>query len=387
MNFDFTPEQQRFQQEVIDLLQSSEFKKLQERIKKGPSEWDAREAYRLLGKYQLLAPNLPKELGGRGGSFIEVGILSEELTRNGVPEALYVLSVLIVGNLLYTSGTKEQHLKYLTEIASGSKYFIILYSEPKAGSDLSSLETTANINADGSYTLYGRKVYSMKTNQADYALCAARTSKRSSRYEGLTVFIVPLKQNGVHIHRIPSLSDEAMFEVILDGVSVGAADILGEKDEGWAIINQALALERTGLDYFIRAQKWFQLSLNLLQEKEMLSNESVQLEAARLKCKLDCSRYLTYRILGRLDKNFSVDEAIAAISKWYASELAHEVTWKFHSLLGVDMFSESPFSHYGGFEAAYREAPGLTLSAGTSEMMLESISKFCLNIKETPTGG
>ncbi|PEM23660.1 acyl-CoA dehydrogenase [Bacillus wiedmannii] len=379
----FTPEQKVFRDKLISYMNSEEIRdKLKEVQNNGP-EWDGRDIYKLLGKKGLLAPNWAKQYGGLDKSWHEVGILAEELSISGVPEALYILSVLICGNVILMCGTEEQKERYLPALAKGSQYATVLYSEPKSGSDLSSLETRAESDGDNSYLLYGRKVYSMKTHLADYGLCAARTSKNISKYDGLTVFMMPLRQKGVTIKPIPSLSDESLFEVVLDGVQVYDHEIIGSKDDGWSVINRALTVERTGLDYYIRARRWFNLASHHMVENLKYSENSY-VEFARLEFKLDCSRYLTYQILEQLECNGAIDESLAAISKWYASELACEIVWKAHSLIGLDAAVTNHKSLLGGLEAAYREAPGLTLSAGTSEMMLESISKFRLNNATLP---
>lgn len=382
MEFEFTEEQHAFRSKLRALLQSTEIQNLVKNIKLQDADSDAREIYRILGSQGLLAPNFPVEYGGLGKTFFEAAILTEEMSYNGIPEALHVLTSLIVGNLLLLSATQRQKEKYLPDIAKGVKNVCILYSEPKSGSDLSTLEARATPCKDGGYLLYGRKLYSLKTHLTDYGLFAARTAKKSSRYDGLTLFMVPLKQAGVSLHPIPSLSDESLFEVILDGVKVTDDDVIGEKEEGWAIINKALSVERTGLDYFVRAQRWFDLIWNRELEENGLTNETNLIELTRLSCKLDASRYLTYKTFDEIERLGSVDESLAAISKWYASELACEVVWAGHDLKGIQgCLSENHGynSLYGSLEAAYREVPGLTLSAGTSEMMLESIAKFRLN--------
>ncbi|MEE3956202.1 acyl-CoA dehydrogenase family protein [Peribacillus frigoritolerans] len=384
MDFGFTEEQNKFRNQVRDLLKSPQIQELLIEIKSKDIDYDARDIYRILGRKGLLAPNWPKEYGGLGKSMIDVGVLTEELSYNGIPEALYVLSVLIVGNLLMLSATEEQKERYLPELSSGQKYACILYSEPKIGSDLSSLETRATLCEDGTYLLYGRKVYSMKTHLTDYGLCAARTSSKASKYDGLTLFMVPLQGEGVYIKPIPSLSDESLFEVILDGVRVTDNDLIGNKNDAWSIMNRALSVERTGLDYFVRARRWFDLIWEREFDDNGITNESALIELTRLSCKLDASRLFTYQVLGEIENTGAVDESLAAISKWYASELACEVVWKGQELKGIEACLSEKHGYsplYGSLEAAYREAPGLILSAGTSEMMLQSISKFRLNIK------
>ncbi|WP_187445064.1 acyl-CoA dehydrogenase family protein [Rossellomorea vietnamensis] len=382
MDFLFTKEQEEFREKVIALLNTAEIQEKRKMIKKANLDSDPREIYRILGEQGLLAPNFPSEFGGLNKTLIEAAILVEEMSNSGIPEALHVLTSLIIGNVILLSATKSQKEKYLPQLADGSKNACILYSEPKHGSDLSSLESRAYNNEDlGTYSIFGRKVYSMKTHISDYGLIAVRTSEKQSKYDGLSLFMVPLNSEGVTISEIPSLSDESLYEVILDGVVVDNTCMIGKENDGWSVINKALSVERTGLDYFVRAKRWFDLIYT--REINNIPTESTLIELSRLRCKLDASRYLTYKVINEFNRLGAVDESLSAISKLYASELACEVVWKGHELRGVEACLKDNHGYselYGSLESAYREAPGLTLSAGTSEMMLETISKLRLTI-------
>jgi len=383
LDFSFTQQQEKFRQEIKNFFESQEIQKILREIKSQNVDFDARRIYRLLGEQGLLAPNWSKEYGGLDKSFYEAAIVGEEMSNYGVPEALYILSVFIVGNLLNLSATDKQKQRFLKKIAKGIEFVTILYSEPKFGSDLSSIETKATLNKDGQYSISGRKVWSMKTHIADYGLCAARTSNLNSKYDGLTLFMVPLKDKAVKLNRIESLSDESLYEVILNEVIVSEEDIIGELNKGWSIMNKALSVERTGLDYYIRAKRWFNSIRQREIEYDLNIDNNKLIDLMRLDCKLDVSSLLTYKVLGELQTTSGVDESLAAISKWYASELACEVVWKGHELGGIISCLREDHGYnplYGSLESAYRETPGLTLSAGTSEMLLQSISKFRLEL-------
>ncbi|WP_128896680.1 acyl-CoA dehydrogenase family protein [Longirhabdus pacifica] len=375
MNFSFTNEQIAFRKQVSSFFQSEEIREEVKRIRQH-KELDATSIYRMLGEKKWLAVNWSEHYGGQGKTLTEAAILSEEMSKAGVPEALHVISIQIVGMLLYMVANEEQKERYLIPMAAGEKYAAVLYTEPHAGSDLSSLKTEAKRMEDGSYNIYGTKVYSMKTHLADYAITAARTTHAQSKYDGLTLFMVPLKKDGVYIKPIDSMADESFFEVKLDGVNVSDADRIGELDKGWAIINQALAIERTGLDYYIRALRWFHM---VESQMTNTADVSAKVELKKLKSKLQSSRLLMYKILDQFERTGNVDESLAAMSKMYASELACEVVWKGFELrgTGASLCQDHGYpAHLGSLESAYRETPGLTISAGSTEMMLETVAKL-----------
>ncbi|SDC30205.1 acyl-CoA dehydrogenase family protein [Shouchella lonarensis] len=371
----FSEEQMCFRQELKDFFSSQSIQEKLIEVRKN-KDYDPREIYEEMGKRGYLAANWSAQYGGLGKSWMETAIVAEEMSLHGIPEALQVISIQIVGNLLWLEATEQQKKRYLPLLAKGEAYASVLYTEPQAGSDLGSLETYAEPLGDHRYAIYGTKVYSMKTHLSDYGLCAARTTTGKSKYDGMTLFMVPLFGEGVDVRPIPSMGDESFYEVTLNGATVTEAEIIGEKDHGWSLINKALAVERTGLDYYIRALRW----LNLLPEFSQTHCKIARVEQTKLASKVENARLLTYRVLRQLDESGEVDEKLTLISKWYASELANEVvdfgmkTGGFASTLR-DAEKES-------LEAAYREAPGLTISAGSSEMMMEALTQLVLISKE-----
>ena len=151
-------EQKKFKQELIELFSSPDMKTLNRRVKQVDKDFDPREIYRKLGEKLILTPNLPQNLGGRNLGFVSIGILAEELTNHGIPESLFVLSNLIVTNLIYLYGTKNNQLKFVRDLSTGKKFGVVLFSEPGVRSDLSTLRTSS-VNYGDKFVVTGRKVY------------------------------------------------------------------------------------------------------------------------------------------------------------------------------------------------------------------------------------
>jgi alkylation response protein AidB-like acyl-CoA dehydrogenase len=322
----------------------------------GTREPDPRPLYRLLGERGLLAPSWPPAYGGRGLPARCAAATVGELVACGVPEVLHTLSVQICGNFLLTAATDEQRALLLPVLAAGRATATVLYSEPATGSDLSTMDTKAEPDGTG-WRITGRKVYSVKTALADYGLVAARTSTESTRYRGITLFLVPLDLPGVTVDRLDSLADEAFADVRLDGVTVPATSVIGPVGGAWPLITDALALERTGVDYVAKADRWLR---------------AAGVPNGRLRTHIEAARALSLRCVDQLDTG-RVDPVWAAATKLWCSETARSVAWWCTETVGW---------RDGVLESAYREAPGLTLSAGTSEMMLELVAGSGLPIPD-----
>jgi alkylation response protein AidB-like acyl-CoA dehydrogenase len=325
-------------------------------------EPDARPLYRELGRLGLLAVNWPAEHGGRDLSLLDAALVVEELVRAGLPDTLHVNTIQIVGLFLLLAGTPEQKAAYLPAFARGERFASVLYTEPGAGSDLASLRTTAVEDGDG-WRLNGTKVFSLKSDITDVGLCAARTSTEESKLAGITLFLVDLRAAGVRRAVIPSIADEQFHRVELHDVRVPSSAVVGEVGNGWPLVSEALAIERTGLDYTLKAERWLAAAVEGLADEPV--GEAVQARVGRFGAGVEASRLLAWSILERLAEGV-VDEPRSAAAKYYSSELAQEVAlWAAQ----VPALADEPV-----LEAAYREAPGLTLSAGTSEVMLQIVA-------------
>ena len=339
---------------------------------------DPRPVYRLLGERSLLAPHWPVGYGGRGGGPRDAALVVDALVRAGVPDTLFMLSVQIVGTFLLTAGSDEQRRRLLPELASGRRLATVLYSEPDAGADHAALRTAAVPRPGGGWSLTGRKVYSVGASVADEALVLARTSVEAAKYQGLTLFLVPLAAPGVEIGAFPALTDEPLSDVLLDRVPVGPGAVVGPVGGAWPLVTDALAVERTGVEYVARAAHWLDTAvLDLPADPDDALAEAV----GRLGGAVMASRLLSEAVLDGLADG-RPDPVLAAGAKWYASEAAGRVArWAAeHAGLASCLGAGDPGAVRGGlWQAAYREAPGLTISAGTSEMLLQTVGAALLS--------
>ena len=376
MELALSPGQEAFRREVRDLLDGREARARLRAIHAAPrrAEPDARPVYRLLGAARALAPHWPAELGGRGLTAVEAAIVSEELAACGVPDTLYVLSVQIAGHFVLQAGSAQQRARLLPGMAAGETYVTILYTEAGAGSDLAALETEARPDGGG-YRLFGRKVHNPKTAQAQLGLCAARVGPGDpNKYAGLTLFLVPLDAQGVAVRPVPGIVPEQLHEVALDGVAVGPESVVGEVGAGWSLLSTALSAERTGMDLSARARRWLDAAAGLVAAA---GPGDADLEAlGRVGAEVEAGRLLAWRAALDLGAG-RLDVAQAALTKWYTSLTAQRAAWWAADVAGLagGLTRDDPEAALDGLvELALAEAPGLTLSAGTSEMMLQLVA-------------
>ena len=386
MDPSLSPEQLAFREEVRAFLRTPEVREEVARVWESPrrEEVHPERVYRWLGERGWLAANWPRQLGGLGLSMVEAAIVGEEMIFHGVPDTVHVNTVDIIGFFVLLVATPAQKQRLLPPIARGELNVSVLYSEPGVGSDLASLQTRAERDGDG-FRITGTKVYSLKTQFSKYGLCAARTNFQADKHRGLTLFLVPLDAPGITVNPLWNVTDERFNEVVLDGARVGPEDVLGPVDGGWQLISAALALERTGLDYYAKARRWLDALLERAAATGQLANPRFSHRMVELDARIEAGRLLAWRVVTSLARG-EIDEAMAAGSKWYCSELGRMVTDLALDLEGLEgtlsrWDGEAPMA--GLLEAARRETPALTFSGGTSEMMLHVVSAAGLRLHES----
>jgi alkylation response protein AidB-like acyl-CoA dehydrogenase len=356
-----TPELRLFRQELRELLALPSVAREMAAIAALPAE-DRHPAgvYQLLGERQMLAPAWPRQYGGRAGTAAHAAIVQEELTAHGIPDMPFINSITNAGALLLLVANAEQKARYLPPLAAGLATMVVLYTEAEAGSDLASLQSQAERVPDG-WRLSGSKRYAVQVRHAAHAIVAARTSQRGHPEAGITLFIVALDDARVDARLAEGLYPDPFYEVVLDGVHIRDTDVLGPVDGGWFVLSAGLAIERTGVDYNAKATKWLELAGRAIETgddsvlTDVLTDRLIDLQTQAA-----AGRVLAWRLIER-QQEFDLNAEEAAMSKWLNSELCVKA-----ARLCLDAAALTD----GTSDEMLREAPGLTLSAGGSEIML-----------------
>ena len=187
----------------------------------------------------------PREYGGQGLTPAHQRALNEELVGYEFPAHIQVPTFSPCAAVLLDFGTEEQKLRHIPAILKGEEIWMQFLSEPSGGSDVAAALTTA-VRDDDEWVLNGSKIWTTGAWFADWGLCLARTNWDVPKHRGLTVFILPIRQPGVDIHRIEMLNGNMEFcQEFLTDVVVPDSDRLGEVDAGWDVVTRWLYHERT----------------------------------------------------------------------------------------------------------------------------------------------
>ena len=155
---------------------------------------------------------------------------------------------LLAAATLLEHGTDLQKKKFLRRILTGEDTWCQLFSEPGSGSDLAGATTRADLNGDY-WIINGQKVWTTSAHHADHGLLLARTDWDAPKHEGMSYFVIDIKQPGVDVQPLKQMNGHASFnQVFFTDAKVPAENLVGRVGEGWKVAMTTLAHERRGAD-------------------------------------------------------------------------------------------------------------------------------------------
>jgi len=186
----------------------------------------------------------PRAYGGQGLTPAHQRVLNEELEGREYPRRLQVPNFSPCAAIILEMGTEEQKLRHLPPILKGEALWMQFLSEPSGGSDVAGALTTAVRDGD-QWVLNGSKVWTTGAWWSDWGLCLARTNWDVPKHRGLTVFMLPIHQPSIEVHRIEMLNGSREFcQEFMTDVIVPDAERIGEVDDGWTVATRWMFHER-----------------------------------------------------------------------------------------------------------------------------------------------
>jgi alkylation response protein AidB-like acyl-CoA dehydrogenase len=206
-----------------------------------------RELQRMFYDAGLAGICFPREYGGQGLTPAHQAVLNEELVGYEYPVRLQSPTMAPCAAVILECGTEEQKRRHIPAILRGEEIWMQFLSEPSGGSDVAGALTSAVRDGD-EWVLNGSKIWTTGAWWSDWALCLARTNWDVPKHRGLTVFMVPIDQPGIEVHRIEMLNGNKEFcQEFLTDVRVPDTDRVGEIDEGWTVGTRWMAHERIAM--------------------------------------------------------------------------------------------------------------------------------------------
>jgi alkylation response protein AidB-like acyl-CoA dehydrogenase len=327
---------------------------------------------RVLAEQGMLCPAWPEEFGGRGASVWEQTVVREEMWAHHEPRGAQYMGVNWVGPAIMRYGTPEQRRTHLPAIARGEVIWCQGFSEPDAGSDLASLRTAARQVPrieGGGWRVHGQKIWTSYALMAQWCFLLARTSAGERKQQGLTVFLVPMSAPGIEVRPIRAmLGPHHLNEVFFDGVRVTEADVLGEVDQGWRLVQEVLAFERVGIARYARCERLLLAAPRVLGEEWEGLPEELVARWARMLTHCRRARLLAYRVISLQDAG-TVSPGDSATYRIAVTRLDQESAEVLVDILGLATLAGEDGGRFRAeVEDHVRYSQASTVASGSIEM-------------------
>lgn len=341
------------------------------------------ELNRKLAEDNLLYLGLPRDVGGRGLSPYAKIAAMDAFEHQGYnnPAANVAQMVALI---IHRFGSDALKQDVLTKIMAGEVICSLGYSEPGSGSDVFAAQCRATPDGNG-WRIDGTKMFTSGANLASYVLMLCRTNPDVPKHKGLTMFIVPLKADGVTVQPVYTFQDERTNITFYDGVKIPDSYRLGEVDGGVKTMSASLELEHGGgFSKVIRAM--LKAAEELCGEirhagRPLIEDGGAQVRLARTAANLWVSDMLTFRSQWAIAEK-KPNHAFGPMAKMFSSE-------KFLSDARdlIDLTAPLSLSKREGAAAlinqCYRHAQGTTIYGGTSEVHRSMIAERGLGLPRT----
>jgi acyl-CoA dehydrogenase len=273
---------------------------------------------------------IPEQFGGAGLGMVAAGLIQEAIGRN-LSISPFLSSAILSATAIARGGSDEQKTALLPKMAA-AELIVALAADEAARHQPSQVATRAEPSGNG-YKLTGAKPFVLDGHVADRLIVAARTSGADTDVAGITLFLVDPKAAGVSVKRRWMVDSRNAAEVLLDGVQVDGADMLGGLGEGFAILEAALDAGRACLSaemLGVCAQS-FEVTVDYLKQREQFgvkigTFQALQHRAAHLFCEVELARSVTLKALTALDAGDERAPFFVALAKAKAGEVARLAT-------------------------------------------------------------
>jgi alkylation response protein AidB-like acyl-CoA dehydrogenase len=380
MELDLTAAQRKFRDDLrgylTEMMTDALTSELASDVEGGGPEF--RKAMKQMGRDGLLGISWPKQYGGQERSAMEQFIFADEVQAVGFP--LPFLTLNTVGPTLRQYGTEEQSRYFCPRILAGEIFFAIGYSEPGAGTDLASLQTTAVRDGD-EWVIHGQKMWTSLANYADYIWLAARTDPDAKKHRGLSILLVPTSAEGYSRQPIRTVGGVSTNATFYDGVRVPAENLIGGENNGWRLITEQLNHERISLmtvgmlrRNLEAVAEWARATR--VDGQRVIDKAWVQHNLARVYAKTQALRLMNWKQAWAAEKG-QPHMADSSAIKVFGSEFLIEAYRAMMEVLGAPgiLAGDSPGAVLQGkIESAYRNGLILTFGGGTNEVQRDIIA-------------
>ena len=386
MDFDLSPEHRLLRETVRDFMvgEVAPLVDEHERERRFPTEVVDR-----IGELGWLGIPIPEDEGGAGLDTLAYAIAIEEIGRVWGSLGLIVAAHTSLGcGPLHLAGSHEQQQRFLVPMASGRVIGAYGLTEPGAGSDSGGTRTVARLEDGpdgGTWVIDGGKRFITNAGQAGTYVVTARTGDRIDGTAEISAFILPADTPGFTVGRLEEklgLHASATGELVFDGARVPAANLLGDRGDGFKLFLRILDGGRISIGALAvgLAQAALDASIPYARTREQFcrpiwSFQGVAFMVADMATEIEAARQMVWRAAWLKDQGRDFGLA-AAQAKLFASEVSSRATnnaIQIHG--GYGYVSEYPVERF------FRDAKLTEIGEGTSQIQRLVIARKILGLR------
>ena len=384
MNFELSDEQQLIRESVTKLCSDFPDDYWSQKDKEHEFPWDF---YQAMAEAGWLGIAIPEAYGGSGRGITEASLVLEEVAASGAAmNGATSLHLSIFGmHPVVKYGSEEMKQKYLPRVAKGDLHVAFGVTEPDAGTDTTSITTSARLDGDN-YLVKGRKVWTSKALQSEKVLLLVRTTdkdKIDKKTGGMTLLLADLQRDEVSISPIEKLGRNAVAtcEVVYDDLPVVITDRVGEEGKGFRYLLDGLNAERIliaaealGIGRAAMHKAVGYANERVVFGRPIGKNQGIAFPLAEAQMRLDAAELMIRKASWLID-NGKPCGAEANMAKWLAADAAF-------------FAADRAVQTHGGFgyateyhvERYWREARLMKIAPISQEMIQNFVSEHVLEL-------
>ena len=339
-----------------------------------------RELWNQLGEQGLLCVDIPEAYGGFETDFLFSCVILEEFSKSNHAAIAASIAVHadVVSHYILNFGSEEQKQHYLPRMVSGECVGAVAMTEPGAGSDLQGIRTTAKRDGDD-YIINGSKTFITNGQHGDVVIVVTRTNPDVSASKGMTLFLVdkttPGFSRGRNLEKIGMHASDTS-ELFFEDVRVPASAVLGEPDQGFAVLMGELQRERLTLavNAVAAAEGMLDETVAYVQDRQAFGAPIARLQNTRFKLAEVATNIRVHRSFVEECKSLFIqgklEVSTVSMAKLACTEMQGRVMDECLQLFGgYGYTTEYPISR------AFVDARAQRIYGGTSEIMKEIIAR------------
>jgi alkylation response protein AidB-like acyl-CoA dehydrogenase len=305
------------------------------------------------------------ELGGSGGSLVDVVLLVEEMGRACLPGP-FITSAVAATSAIAAASREGLQKRVLPAMADGQRIATLAVVEERASFAPGAVTLTCEVPG----RLTGRKLFVREAHLADDLVVAIAGAG------GLTLVLVPADRRGVNILPLGTGDGERLFEVTFDGVELGADDLLASPGRGREPLERALragalarAAEMVGAAQHVLELTVAHAKTRVQGGRPIGGHQAIQHACADLVRDVDASRGLLYAAAWKAAEGEAADADIA-MGKAYAGEACLRVARRAHQIFGAISYCEEHPLHL-----FHKRIQAASLDFGDADLHLETVAQ------------